>query len=136
MNAELLNPPSPAIEQSVRRPCPRKTVAPIPVPPPAVPESGTPGVSSTVSDQTRTIVARVNVGWGNSVYLRGKGGALNWDVGIPMYCAGDDRWVWCCHADQAPTQFKFLRNDQDWSLGENEIMSGADIVVCSPKFSG
>jgi len=111
---------------------PKKTAAPMPLP--AMPEMGKPGDSSKVSDQTRTIIAQVDVGWGNSVYMRGEGGGLSWGAGVPMFCAGDDRWVWCCHADQAPKQFKFLRNDQDWALGENEVMSGAEIIVCSPKF--
>ncbi len=137
MNAALLDSPSLVVEPSIRSPRSRKTAAPMPMPPAAIPDSGIPGPSSAVSDQTKTIIARINVGWGNSVYLRGEGGGLSWDAGVPMFCAGDDRWVWCCRTDQAPKQFKFLRNDENWALGDNEIMSGADITLClQPDFSG
>ncbi|MGA2052250.1 MAG: hypothetical protein ABSH19_02945, partial [Opitutales bacterium] len=30
------------------------------------------------------IVALVDVGWGNSIYVRGGSGGLSWDLGIPM----------------------------------------------------
>jgi hypothetical protein len=101
---------------------------------PANPSMKKPGTGSAISDRTKIIVAKVNVGWGNSVYLRGEGGCLNWDMGVPMICSGDDRWVWCCHEDECPRQFKFLRNDLDWAIGDNEVMSGAEITVCNPKF--
>jgi len=130
----MLNPPLSTVEPPVRRPRQKKTAAPLPSPMPAKPEQETPGASSAIPDQSKIIIARVDVGWGNSVYIRDEGGCLNWEVGVPMICSGEDRWVWNCHADQAPRQFKFLRNDRDLELGDNEVMSGADITGCSPKF--
>jgi len=106
------------------------------LPTPKKPNLEKPGLGSAISDRTRIIVAKVNVGWGNSVYIRGEGGCLNWDLGMPMMCSGNDRWVWCCHAEEVPRQFKFLRNDQDWALGDNQIMSGADITICDTTFPG
>jgi hypothetical protein len=100
------------------------------------PEQERPGPGSCISDRTMVIVAKINVGWGNTVYIRGEGGHLSWDVGVPMISSGDDRWVWSFHADEAPRQFKFLRNDRDWALGENQVVSGSDITVCAPVFPG
>src|SRR5580698_9592233 len=48
------------------------------------------------------IVAHVNVGWGNAIYVRGDGGGLSWDVGVPMVCVADDQWVWSYLENQAP----------------------------------
>jgi len=131
MNTAVLTPPTPPAAPVPRQLRPTKRAS---LPRATVLEA--PGAGSAISDRTKLIVARVNVGWGNTVYLRGEGGCLTWDQGVPMICSGDDRWVWACHADEAPRQFKFLRNDLDWALGENEIMTGTDIMVCSPTFPG
>jgi len=69
------------------------------------------------------IIAHVNVGWGNSIFVRGDGGGLSWDVGVPMVCLAEDRWVWSYPENQAPQEFKFLRNDRDWALGENHVVT-------------
>ncbi len=134
MNAILLA--APPVSPAVRRNRANKTAPPVPVlaSPPAPTDEDHPGPGSAISDKTHIIVARVNVGWGNTLYLRGEGGCLSWDMGVPMICSGDDRWVWSCHGEHAPRQFKFLLNDEIWSEGENQIMSGADITVCNPKF--
>lgn len=136
MNA-LDSPPLPAV--STARPNHRrKSTPPLPAARPAPvgadsPEDK-PGPGSAISDKSQAIIARIDVGWGNTLYLRGEGGGLSWDVGVPMICSSDDRWVWSCHADHAPKEFKFLINDQIWSLGENHVMAGADITVCNPVF--
>ena len=82
----------------------------------------------------RHIVARVNVGWGNSVYLRGEGGALRWDVGVPLICLMDDQWVWSYLEESAPRAFKFLRNDSDWAVGENHLVIVQKMVILTPQF--
>ncbi len=136
MNTSTLTPPSfSAPVAPPARPRLKKTAPPMSAPAAAEPALEKAGASSAISDQTKIIVAKVNVGWGNTVYLRGEGGCLNWDLGVPMICSGEDRWVWCCHAEETPRQFKFLRNDHDWALGDNQVMSGADIIVCSPVFA-
>ena len=80
------------------------------------------------------IIAHVNVGWGNTIYMRGDGGGLSWDVGAPMVCLADDQWVWSYPENQAPREFKFLRNDQDWALGENHVVSREEILGFAPQF--
>jgi len=133
MNA-LLSSPTASPSPTLRQPRSRKIAPSGPLVVPTPPVAEVPGAGSVISDQTRIIVAKINVGYGNTVYLRGEGGCLNWDLGVPMICSDNDRWIWCCQAGEAPTQFKFLRNDRDWALGDNQVMSGADIMVCYPKF--
>jgi hypothetical protein len=126
MNAFVLDPPTATFTPHR---LPKKTT---PTPMHSKDESNR--VEKMRSDRTKTIIAHINVGWGNSVYLRGEGGGLKWDIGVPMLCIGEDRWVWSCHADEAPKQFKFLRDDRDWAVGENELMPEAEIAVYNPVF--
>ncbi len=129
MNAPVLEAPpasSPALN-----PRPRGQTPPV-----RSPKSSKPPIPAEkrVSDKTNAIMARVNVGWGNTLYIRGEGGCLSWDIGLPMLCSGGDCWVWSCRAGQAPREFKFLINDVTWAEGGNLVMSGADITICSPVF--
>src|SRR5262245_18623488 len=39
-----------------------------------------------------TITARYDVGFGNSLFIRGEGPGLSWDQGITMECLGNDLW--------------------------------------------
>jgi hypothetical protein len=81
------------------------------------------------------IVARADVGWGNSIYVRGDDGGLTWDIGVPMVCLTDDEWIWFYPEDAAPREIKFLRNDTDWALGENYLVSYQETLVFTPQFS-
>jgi hypothetical protein len=137
MNTSVLTPPPPAPVETPDHHHQRlkKSTPPLPARTPTSPIPEAVKSGGAISGQTKIIVAHVNVGWGNTVYIRGEGGCLNWDLGLPMMCTGEDRWVWCCHDEEVPRQFKFLRNDQDWALGDNQVMSGADITVCNPLFS-
>ena len=89
---------------------------------------------TNVRKKRKHIVAKVNVGWGNSVYLRGDGGALSWDVGVPLICLMDDQWVWSYLEDCAPRVIKFLRNDIDWAVGENHLVIVEKMVILTPQF--
>jgi hypothetical protein len=80
------------------------------------------------------IIAKVNVGWGNSLYLRGQGGGLSWDVGLQMDCEKRDEWQWSCPAGAGPLTFKFVRNDLHWELGENHVVLAGATGVFTPQF--
>ena len=80
------------------------------------------------------IVAHVNIGHGNALFLRGEGGGLSWDAGVPMECVADDCWSWSVGAvDQAIT-FKVLINDQQWSGGDNLTVAPGETATFSPAF--
>jgi hypothetical protein len=81
------------------------------------------------------IVAWADVGWGNSIYVRGGGGGLAWDIGEPMICLTGDQWVWSYPADAGPREIKFLRNDTDWALGENNQVLRQKLLVLTPQFA-
>jgi hypothetical protein len=80
------------------------------------------------------IVAKIDVGWGNSVYIRGIGGGLSWDVGVLMDNAKKDEWTWACPASDGPITFKFVRNDVHWALGPDHIAVPGETSATKPAF--
>lgn len=81
-----------------------------------------------------TIAANIDVGFGNSLYLRGQGGGLSWDRGIRMQCITDDRWSLTLGESARPIMFKFLINDQVWSVGEDYTVVPGAAVTLTPVF--
>ena len=81
-----------------------------------------------------TIIATADIGWGNQLYLRGEGGGLSWEAGVPMTCNGNDEWVWVSTSNDPIFQFKFVLNDKFWSLGENLVASRGETNRSYPSF--
>jgi len=80
------------------------------------------------------ITAKINVGFGNALFLRGEGPGLSWDLGSPMNCAGDDEWTIAIAGADAPIVAKFLVNDASWSTGRDYEVAVGDSVVLEPTF--
>ena len=80
-----------------------------------------------------TIEAKIDVGFGNSLYLRGEGLGLNWERGIPLKCEDGSTWKWTCEADEA-LKFKLLLNDAVWAQGENLVAAPGQKVEVAPRF--
>lgn len=108
-------------------PAPVAKVAPAPAPAPVVkPVAATPIVT--------TIVARIDVGFGNALFIRGEGPGLSWDRGVAMECVADDLWrVALAEAGRACT-FKFLVNDLTWSVGPDYSVAAGSSVTLTPEF--
>ena len=80
----------------------------------------------------RCIVAQCDIGWGNTLFIRGEGGELSWEQGIPMEC-NDGQWVYACKADDV-IEYKLLINDEQWALGENCKVECGQNACTSPSF--
>jgi hypothetical protein len=80
-----------------------------------------------------TVVANIDVGWGNSLFIRGSGGTLSWEKGILMENLGADKWQWAC-AGGKDFAFKFLINDQIWAKGEDMTASPGTTSIHFPSF--
>jgi hypothetical protein len=81
-------------------------------------------------------VIKVNydVGFPNVLYMRGNGGNLNWERGVPLTNVKADEWVWETDLDFTEGEFKVLINDIQFESGENHpLKSGANISY-SPQF--
>ncbi len=83
---------------------------------------------------TTTIVAAVDVGFGNHLTLRGEGPGLSWEIGTPLECVADDRWSITLPESAQPIVCKFLLNDSTWCSGEDYTVLPGSTVVLSPTF--
>jgi hypothetical protein len=81
-----------------------------------------------------TIAAKIDVGFGNALYIRGEGPGLSWDKGLVMDCVSDDQWIVTISDAVAPIVFKFLVNDLTWCGGNDfTVEPGASFTV-EPTF--
>jgi hypothetical protein len=81
-----------------------------------------------------TIVAKVDVGFGNTLYLRGTGPDLSWDKGVEMTNTGSDEWIWS--TSKASTEFlaKVLINDVIWSGDPDTTVKAGEKTVIKATF--
>jgi hypothetical protein len=82
-----------------------------------------------------TIVARVDVGFGNSLYLRGEGNGLSWDKGIPLENVGPYEWTFSTTKAKGDLTFKFLINDEIWAESDNITVPKGGTSISSPVFA-
>ncbi len=83
-----------------------------------------------------TITARVNVGFGNALYLRGDGAGLSWNRSVQMTCMSGNEWLITIPESARPVLFKFLINDTTWSMGPDYSVIPGTSTVLSPTFEG
>ena len=108
----------------------RTSAAPTPATKPATP-SATVVVRAPVFT---TITARIDIGFGNALYLRGEGADLSWDRGTLMNCIADNCWSLELPASTRPVIFKFLVNDLSWSAGQDYVVASGDTLAITPTF--
>lgn len=80
-----------------------------------------------------TIEAKIDVGFGNTLYLRGEGLGLSWSQGVPLTCVDGKTWKWTGETSQL-LKFKLLLNDKVWSQGEDLVANPGQRVEISPAF--
>lgn len=80
------------------------------------------------------IIARIDAGFGNGVYLRGNGAGLSWTKGVLMENTGIDEWLWESDDVETELEFKVLINDEQWSAGQNGVVFPGATVVFEPTF--
>lgn len=80
------------------------------------------------------IVAKVDIGYGNNLYVRGEGAELSWTQGTLMENTAGDEWSWSTQTATEPLTFKFLINDELWSAGDNLTVAPGESSISSPVF--
>lgn len=80
------------------------------------------------------ITAKVDLGFGNHLYLRGEGPGLNWNTGIAMDCIAHDQWTATLQNATKPVTFKVLVNDVTWSQGNDFVVEAGQSTTITPKF--
>jgi hypothetical protein len=105
------------------------------VTPPPAPAATTPTIKVIETKPvTTTITARIDVGFGNLLYLRGEGPGLSWEKGVPMNCLANDHWELALPESARGYSFKFLVNDLSWSTGADYIVAAGQSVTITPEF--
>jgi len=80
------------------------------------------------------ITAKIDIGFGNALYIRGEGPGLSWDQGVLMTCSGSDVWNHVILDASRPVMFKLLVNDISWNLGDDLTVAVGESLVLTPEF--
>ncbi|MDR2030261.1 MAG: hypothetical protein LBP65_02240 [Puniceicoccales bacterium] len=80
------------------------------------------------------ICVHCDVGFGNTLTIRGNAGGLCWCKGLPLCNRGADCWCW---GSEKPLcgEYKLLINDATWELGENHRFCPGEVQKITPSFS-
>ncbi|MDI6884390.1 MAG: alpha-amylase family glycosyl hydrolase [Hadesarchaea archaeon] len=83
-----------------------------------------------------TIKVHYDVGYGNTIYIRGSREPLSWDVGLQAVWTEGNIWVWETNLIPAGETFEFkpLINDTTWSAGANYTGTGGQVNDVTPTF--
>lgn len=119
--------PSPAPNRA-----PQTTSAP--AAPAAAPKPVSPDKPRVPQEAITTVEANIDVGFGNSLFIRGQGDALSWDQGTPLQCVGGTHWVYTTKQATGKLVFKLLLNDQVWSQGEDLTVAAGQKAEVVPVF--
>lgn len=91
--------------------------------------------TAALSESPATFIsAKVDVGFGNHLYLRGGGPGLSWDRGLAMDCVAADIWTASLKNVKEPVSFKLLVNDVVWSAGSDYVVEPGQSVTVMPTF--
>jgi len=85
--------------------------------------------------EATNIIARVDVGFGNSLYVRGEGAGLSWEKGVAMDNVSPYEWSFKSTKAKGEVVFKFLINDEIWGEGENLVVAAGSTSISSPTFA-
>jgi hypothetical protein len=80
-----------------------------------------------------TIEAKIDVGFGNNLFVRGQGEGLSWERGIPLENVDSKTWRLTVPAKDK-VQFKLLINDAVWCKGEDLVAAPGKKVEVTPAF--
>ena len=140
-NASASNPPT---RTETAAPKPRGNSSPVPrrLGPPGPSQVGRlasavrePGKQSSADAQAALVKAKIDVGWGNGLFIRGQGSGLRWDKGEPLACVDGSTWVWANAQVREKVEFKLLLNDQVWSDGPNLVVEPGKRIEVRPSFA-
>ena len=140
-SSKSIKSPAPATKSAAAKPVEQKKVkavaspvaaTPAPKRAPVKPASTLKPVAS--KSVVTTISVRVDVGFGNSLSIRGEGAGLSWDLGLLMDCVEDNLWRITLPESVRGHTYKFLVNDLTWSTGPDFTAVSGSNVTHTPEF--
>jgi hypothetical protein len=111
----------------------KKTVVPVV----AVKKTESPVKKKTVTSKeppATIIFAKIDIGFGNHLYIRGEGPSMSWDHGAAMDCVGTGLWTTTIKNAAIPVVFKLLVNDLSWSTGPDFVAEPGQSLTIDPSF--
>ena len=81
-----------------------------------------------------TVLVKLDVGFGNMLFIRGHGPGLSWDKGVPMDCRDHTTWQWSAQIERERVEFKLLLNDMVWAGGETLTVAPGEKIEVVPSF--
>jgi hypothetical protein len=84
--------------------------------------------------QVTVVEAKVDVGLGNALFIRGQGDGLSWLKGVPLNCVDAKTWVWSSTQVKDKVVFKLLLNDEVWAKGEDVVVEVGRKIETVPLF--
>ena len=90
---------------------------------------------SAAEDPTSlTLIANLNVGIGNTPYVRGEGLGLSWTKGVPMSFMEIGKWEWKVEDADEPAVVRVFKNDKNSAYGDDIEISVGEVVEIYPQF--
>lgn len=80
------------------------------------------------------VFARIDIGFGNHLYIRGEGPGLNWDHGVAMDCVTNGLWTATIKHAANAVVFKLLVNDISWNTGPDYVAEPGQSISVDPTF--
>lgn len=90
--------------------------------------------TSSSNRHTTQVVIKYDVGFGNTLTIRGQGAGLSWDKGIQLKNVKPNEWVWETNATFAIAEFKVLINDRIYETGPNHPIKCDAKIQYTPRF--
>ena len=81
-----------------------------------------------------TLEAKIELGEGNRLFIRGEGGGLDWHQSERMTQIDTSTWIWSTDFATQPLVFQLLLNDLIWAKGENLILEPGTRLSVMPDF--
>lgn len=82
-----------------------------------------------------SIIANIDVGFGNALFIRGNGAGLSWESGTELKNISDSEWSFKTSSASDELAFKFLLNDEIWADGSDLTIAAGKTSISSPTFS-
>ena len=117
-----------------KAPTPKAPAPKAPAPKAPAKRAAAPAVKPAAKLAATVIHATIDIGFGNTLYVRGEGAGLSWDVGIAMDCLADDKWSLSLPGTSKAITYKFLVNDLCWSSGPDYVAEPGSSVSLTPTF--
>ena len=87
------------------------------------------------SERSKTVIeAKIDIGFGNLLFIRGDAPGLSWRRGVPMDCKGTDFWSVSMSDTNSAFEYKVLINDIHWAVGGNNIAQPGVTSTTEPSF--